>query len=62
MPTKQKRNLCMTFVQSQPNVFDVGPTLHKCYTNVLCLLGSRHNVVGVTEMSATHNSLVASGR
>ena len=23
----------------RPNVFDVGPTLYKCYTNVLCLLG-----------------------
>ena len=22
-----------------PNVFDVGPALYKCYTNVLCLLG-----------------------
>ena len=23
----------------RPNVFDVGPTLYKCYTNVFCLLG-----------------------
>ena len=30
-----------TFVQRRPNVFDVGPTLYKCYTNVLCLLGNR---------------------
>ena len=29
----------LTFAQRQPNVFDVGPTLYKCYTNVLCLLG-----------------------
>ena len=29
-------NICMTFIQRQP---DVGPTLYKCYTNVLCLLG-----------------------
>ena len=29
----------ITFVQRRPNVFDVGPTLYKCYTNVLCLLG-----------------------
>ena len=27
----------MTCVQLLPNVFDVGPTLYKCYTNVLCL-------------------------
>ena len=32
--------LCIIFVQRRPNVFDVGPTLYKCYTNVLCLLGS----------------------
>ena len=35
----RKQNICMTFVQRQPNVFDVGSTLYKCYTNVLCLLG-----------------------
>ena len=29
------------FVQCWPNVEDVGPTLYKCYTNVLCLLGRR---------------------
>ena len=34
--TKTK-NICKTFVQRQPNVFDAGPTLYKCYTNVLCL-------------------------
>ena len=32
-------NICITFIQCRPNVFDVGPTLYKCYTNVLCLLG-----------------------
>ena len=30
----------ITFVQRQPNVSDVGPTLYKSYTNVLCLLGT----------------------
>ena len=29
----------MTFVQRRLNVFDVGPTLYKCYTNILRLLG-----------------------
>ena len=24
------------FIQRRPNVFDVGPTLYKCSTNVLC--------------------------
>ena len=37
--TQQSQNVCITFVQRRPNVFDVGPTLYKCYTNVLCLLG-----------------------
>ena len=29
----------MTFVQCWPNVENVEPTLYKCYTNVLCLMG-----------------------
>ena len=29
------------FIQCWTNVEDVGPTLYKCYTNVLCLLGSQ---------------------
>ena len=39
--TQQKQNICITFVQRRPNVFDVGPTLYKCYTNVLYFLGKR---------------------
>ena len=37
------QKICITFVQSWPNVSDVVPALYKCYrsTNVLCLLG-RH--------------------
>ena len=38
--SQQTQNTCITYVQRRPNVFDVGPTLYKCYTNVLCLLGS----------------------
>ena len=34
-PTQQTQNICITFVQRQPNVSDVDPTLYKCYTNVL---------------------------
>ena len=36
---KQTKHMCITFIQRRPNVFDVGPTLYKCYTNGLCLLG-----------------------
>ena len=37
-----KQQYDLTFMLSRkhrPNVVDVGPTLHKCYTNVLCLVG-----------------------
>ena len=37
--SQQTQNICMTCVQRRPTVFDVGPTLYECYTNVLCLLG-----------------------
>ena len=33
------QNICITFVQCWSNVEDVGPTLYKCYTIFLCLLG-----------------------
>ena len=39
--TQQTENICITFIQRRPNVFDVGRALYKCYTNVLCLLGSQ---------------------
>ena len=38
--SQQTQNIFITFVQRRPNVFDVCPTLYKCYTNGLCLLGS----------------------
>ena len=37
--TQQTQHICITFVQRRPNVFDVGPTLYKCYTIFLRLLG-----------------------
>ena len=33
--TQQTQNICMIFI----DIFDVGPTLYKSYTNVLRLLG-----------------------
>ena len=41
--SQQTQNICITFVQRRPNVFDVDPTFYKCYTNGLCLLDSVHN-------------------
>ena len=43
MYPQQTQNICRTFIQCRPNVFDVGPTLYESYTNVLCLLGLAHN-------------------
>ena len=34
---QQTKIICMTSVQRRPNGFDVGQTLYKWYTNVLCL-------------------------
>ena len=39
--SRQTQKICVTFAQCWTNVKDVGPTLYKCYTNVLCLLGCR---------------------
>ena len=39
----------MTFVQRRPNVFDVGPTLYKCYTNVFLFTGVRSHLDGHTQ-------------
>ena len=42
--TQWTPNICITFVQCWTNVADVGLTLYKCYTNVLCLLGDYYIV------------------
>ena len=39
MPSQQTQHIYITFVQCRTNVKDVGPTLHKCYSNVLWSLG-----------------------
>ena len=36
--TEQTQTICITLVQRRPSVEDAGPTLYKCYKNVLCLL------------------------
>ena len=41
--SRQTRNNCITFVQRRPNVFDVGPTLYKCYTNVCVCWAVRYS-------------------
>ena len=44
--SQETQNICITFVQRRPSVFDVGPTLYKYQTNVLCLLGAYLNLMG----------------
>ena len=39
LPSPANTKLFITIVQCRTNVEDVGPTLYKCYANVLCLLG-----------------------
>ena len=41
-PLSQAQKICKTFAQCWTNVKDVGPTLYRCYTHVLCLL-SKHD-------------------
>ena len=36
---QKAQNISITFVQCWTNVKNVGPTLYKCYANILCLLG-----------------------
>ena len=49
IPVKTQ-NICITFVQCWTNVEDVGPTLYKCYVNVLCLLGlDQRKIAGGTK-------------
>ena len=47
---QQSQNICITFVQCWTNVEDVGPTLYKCYTSVLCLLGLSSIIPGRPSM------------
>ena len=37
--SQQTQNICITLMQRRRNVLEVDPTLYKCYTDVLCLLG-----------------------
>ena len=42
---QRRDNVCPSRSGMPSNVFDVGPTLYKCYTNVLCLLDGVHVVL-----------------
>ena len=55
--SQQTQNISITCIQRRLNVFDVGPTLYKCYKNVLCLLGKR---VGWSGASVKDSVVIAS--
>ena len=60
--SQQTQNICITFVQRRPHVFDVGPALYKCYTNVLCLLGeppAPHTVMLISAISPAEGIRIA---
>ena len=46
---QQTQNICITFIQRRLNVLDVGTTLYKCYTNVLCLLGQHESNIETSQ-------------
>ena len=55
-PSKQTQNICITFIQRRVNVFAVGPTLYKCFKNVLRLLRCNFNpCMRVARIEATTN-------
>ena len=45
----ERRTPQQTCIQRRPNVFDVGPSLYTCHTNVLCLLGPLSHLLGRCE-------------
>ena len=55
-PTQQTQNIFITCVQRRPNVFDVGPTLYKCYKTVLCSLGDIQIYGEETPQSINHTA------
>ena len=51
---KKLYNICT----KQPNVFDVGPTMYKCYTNISCLLGTRYRFTWVILKLSLHTAVL----
>ena len=57
---QKTQNIRITLIQRRPNVFDVGPTLYKCYTNVLCLLvcGNEYRPLSLISIHANNNVIL----
>ena len=56
-PTRQTQHYCITFIQRRTN--EVGPTLYKSYTNVLCLLGTACSNSGKNSAALQHQYTVS---
>ena len=57
------KNIGIIFAQCWTDVEDVGPTLYKCYTNVLCLLGSFFcNIPNLTRVCIHPLSYISSSK
>ena len=48
-PAQQMQDICMTFMQCRPNVFDVGPTLHKVIQMFCVYWVTIHSCLGVKQ-------------
>ena len=44
--SQQTQNICISFVQCRPNVFNIGLTLYKCNTNLCVWWDNKKNVDG----------------
>ena len=59
---QQTQHICITFIQCRTNVFDVGPALYKCYTNVLCTSHSASTMLSSTfQLSSLNLELTMAG-
>ena len=55
MSNGYSQSICILFMQRRLNVFDVGPAVYKCYTNVLCLLNEAGTLsIGVLSFNTAH--------
>ena len=54
--TQETQNIYITSIQRRPNVFDVGPTLYRCYTNVSLLLGIDFFLVDLKYTQSAHGT------
>ena len=55
--SQEAQNNCITFVQRRTSVFDAGPTLYKCYTNVLCLPGFQLEIPRTSPLNADQSGI-----